>query len=324
MKPLSMEIVISGNSQDADEAMTPTTGGPARISSRQIPRGCQPERGVKGFSSTMTYGLRPGYRNDITLLSSCKLPRAFATPSFSNRPRVRSALPVVAPVDLGHNRANRGPCGAGSTTMKTLMRALLLTLVAFLLSDTAAWAQSGDGAEVIGRLRQGGYVIAMRHASSPRTPPDAANANPRNTNRERELDANGLATARAMGDAWRALEIPIGTVLTSPTFRAVQTVEALGLEPTREVDELGDGGAGMAPDTEGRRSEWLRNTAAQPPQAGTNTLLVTHLPNLTGAFGDAARGMTDGEALILMPQDGRATVVTRIKIDEWPSAAAAR
>lgn len=206
--------------------------------------------------------------------------------------------------------------------MTTLMRALLLTLAACLLLDTAARAQPRDSAEVIGQLRAGGYVIAMRHANSPRTPPDAASASPGNARGERELDANGRATARAMGDAFRALDIPIGTVLTSPTFRALQTVEALGLEPTREVAELGDGGTGMAPDTEGRRSEWLRNQAAEQPERGTNTLLVTHLPNLVGAFGDAASGMADGEALILMPQGGQATVVARIKIDQWPEAAA--
>lgn len=206
--------------------------------------------------------------------------------------------------------------------MMTFIRSLLLTLAACVLLDAAARAQSGDSAEVIGLLRQGGYVIAMRHASSPRTPPDAASASAGNSKGERELDANGLSTARAMGDALRSLDIRIGTVLTSPTFRALQTVEALGLEPTREVAELGDGGRGMAPDTEGRRSEWLSNEVAERPKAGTNTLLVTHSPNLMGAFGDAARGMADGEALVLMPQDGRATVVGRIKIEQWPEAAA--
>jgi phosphohistidine phosphatase SixA len=206
----------------------------------------------------------------------------------------------------------------------TFIRALLLTLAACVLLDAPVRAQPRDGAEVIELLRDGGYVIAMRHASSPRTPPEAASASPENARRERELDANGKATARAMGDALRALDIRIGTVLTSPTFRALQTVESMGLEPTREVDELGDGGNNMAPDTEGRRSAWLRDQAAEPPAPGTNTLLVTHQPNLVGAFADEARNMADGEALILKPQEGRATVVARVKIDQWPEAAAAR
>lgn len=206
--------------------------------------------------------------------------------------------------------------------MTTFIRAMVLALAACVLLDTPAPAQPRGGVDVIPMLRQGGYVIAMRHASSPRTPPDAASASPENTKGERELDAEGLATARAMGDALRALEIPIGTVLTSPTFRALQTIESMGLEPTRAVEELGDGGKNMAPDSEGKRSAWLRDKAAEAPERGTNTLLVTHLPNLVGAFGEEVRDMGDGEALILKPQDGHAAVVARIKIDQWPEAAA--
>src|SRR5690606_6233966 len=101
-----------------------------------------------------------------------------------------------------HNRrARTTPHHAEGRTTMTLMRALLLTLAACVLLDAPVHAQPRDGAEVIEPLRDGGYVIAMRHASSPRTPPDAASASPENTKGERELDANGKATARAMGDA---------------------------------------------------------------------------------------------------------------------------
>jgi phosphohistidine phosphatase SixA len=190
-----------------------------------------------------------------------------------------------------------------------------------LLLDAPAPAQPRVP-DVVELLREGGYVIAMRHASSPRTPPDASSADPDNVKRERELDAVGRTTASAMGDALRALDIPIGAVFTSPTFRARQTARYLGVQNAREVEELGDGGNSMAPDTEGARSAWLRRKAAEPPERGTNTLLVTHLPNLVGAFGDDVSDMADGEALILMPRGGRAASVARIKIDEWPEVAA--
>jgi hypothetical protein len=46
---------------------------------------------------------------------------------------------------------------------------------------------------------------------------------------------------------------------------------------------------------------------------------VTHLPNITRAFPQLASGLADGEALIF-GSDGKggATLVTRIKIEEWP------
>lgn len=56
----------------------------------------------------------------------------------------------------------------------------------------------------------------MRHASSPREPPDAAHTDAENAADERQLDENGRASARAMGEALRGLHIPIGDVLSSP------------------------------------------------------------------------------------------------------------
>jgi len=78
----------------------------------------------------------------------------------------------------------------------------------------------------------------------------------------------------------------------------------------------------MQADTEGRRSAWLRQRAAELPAAGTNVIIVTHLPNLTGAFGPQVADMRDGEALIVRPEPGGMSIIGRIAIDEWPSFAA--
>ena len=66
------------------------------------------------------------------------------------------------------------------------------------------------------------------------------------------------------------------------------------------------------------QAAWLQKKVTQFP-SGTNTIIVTHLPNLTGAFPQLAAGMADGEAMVLGP-DGKdgATVVARVKIEDWP------
>jgi hypothetical protein len=53
--------------------------------------------------------------------------------------------------------------------------------------------------------------------------------------------------------------------------------------------------------------------------SGANTILVTHLPNITGAFPQWASGLSDGETLVL-GSDGKggAALVARIKIEQWP------
>jgi len=174
---------------------------------------------------------------------------------------------------------------------------------------TATQAQNLSGSTLVEALRDGGYVIAMRHAASPRAAPDASAARPGNVNRERQLDEAGRASAAAMGEALRELGIAVGAILSSPTFRALETVEQLGLGEAETFAEL---------DSRGRDTAWLleRVASAEP---GTNTVIVTHAPNLGDAFGDEASGMADGEALILRPGDGGAEVVGRVAIDDWPA-----
>jgi phosphohistidine phosphatase SixA len=186
---------------------------------------------------------------------------------------------------------------------------------------------AGDAApgpkELLAGLRQGGYVILMRHASSPRTPPDASAANPDNVTHERQLDESGRASARAMGDAFRRLRITVGQVLSSPTYRALETVRLGRFGTPRTYPELGDAGQSMQADTSGKRGAWIRAQVATVPAKGTNTLIVTHFPNIAEAFPADAKGLKDGEALLFRPEaPGAATIVARVKIEEWPRWAA--
>ncbi len=56
------------------------------------------------------------------------------------------------------------------------------------------------------------------------------------------MDESGRAGATSMGTALRRLKIPIGAVLTSPTYRALETVRLARLENPKTYNELGDGG----------------------------------------------------------------------------------
>ena len=179
-----------------------------------------------------------------------------------------------------------------------------------------AQAQMLSGEALVKALRQGGYVIVMRHASSPRDVPDKATANPDNTKPERQLDETGRTTATAMGKALRDLKIPIGEVLASPTYRALETIRMEQWPNPKPVPELGDNGQSMQGGTQAQAA-WLQMEVTRFP-AGTNRILVTHLPNLTGAFPKEAAGMEDGEALIFASDGkGGAKVIARVKIEDW-------
>jgi len=185
-----------------------------------------------------------------------------------------------------------------------------------MAADVHAQALTGD---LVSNLKKGGYVLVMRHTASPAALPDKANAAPGNDRLERQLDATGQRTARDMGAAMKALQIPIGDVLSSPTYRARETVRFAAFDNPKTFDELGDGGLGMQVQSPAAAAAWLRTKTTEAPRAGSNILLVTHAPNIQGAFGQSADGIADGEMMVFRPDGkGGSTLIARIKIDDWP------
>ena len=152
--------------------------------------------------------------------------------------------------------------------------------------------------------------------------PDPAQAEADNLHHERQLDETGRASAHAMGEALQRLRIPVGQVLSSPTYRALETARLADLGPPKPYEQLGDAGQSMTADSSGTRGAWLRSKVAQTPKAGTDTLIITHAPNIREAFPTEGADLADGEALIFRP-DGRggASLVARVKIQDWPRLA---
>jgi phosphohistidine phosphatase SixA len=192
----------------------------------------------------------------------------------------------------------------------------------FFLSVTMAFAMvhgaSLQGESLVTALHQGGYIILMRHARSPGETPGPGLANADNVHNERQLDETGRLSAQAMGEALRRLQIRVGQVLARPTYRALETVRLAQLGQPKTFPQLGDSSQNMQPDASGTRAPWLRMQASRVPAPGTNTVIVTHFPNIKEAFPEDAADLAEGEALIIRPSGERgASVVARVKIDEW-------
>lgn len=190
-------------------------------------------------------------------------------------------------------------------------------LVAISVITAAAGAQNLSNEMLVKVLQKGGCVIVMRHASSPRTPPNQETADADNVNHERQLDEAGRASAIAMGQAIRELKIPIGEVFSSSTYRALETVRLAQFPTPHVAGELGDGGQSMQATTDAQ-SAWLKKKVTELPQ-GTNTILVTHFPNMSRAFPQWTSGLADGEALVFCSDgNGGTTLLARVKMEEWP------
>jgi phosphohistidine phosphatase SixA len=206
-----------------------------------------------------------------------------------------------------------------------IARALRIGLLVALAAIPATPTLADLKPDLAAALRQGGYVIVMRHASSPMGVPAKADADPENVGLERQLDEKGRQSAAAMGAAFRSLRISVGKVFSSPTYRALETIRLAEFGQATTEQALGDGGQSMAAVRGSRTGDWLHAAVAQVPAGHTNTLIITHSPNIAAAFPDHAKELQDGEALVFKPDGrGQSQFVAAVTIDDWARAAAAR
>jgi phosphohistidine phosphatase SixA len=176
----------------------------------------------------------------------------------------------------------------------------------------------------VAALRDGGYVIVVRHGATYADQADTNPLDPKDTAHQRQLNDAGRAAAKSMGDALRKLKIPVGKVQTSQFQRAVETGTLLGFGEVSSTADIAEGGLVVTPNENNRRTAALRTLAATPPPAGTNIVLVTHKPNIVDAFGKDWFDVREGEASILRP-DGKGgyTLAARVQAAEWTRLAQA-
>ena len=191
----------------------------------------------------------------------------------------------------------------------------LASLVAVLVVGSA-WGQSSPSVgDVLKLLRAGGYVIVFRHGA---TYSDQADTDPLNLDdgaKQRQLNDKGRAEAKAVGDAFRGAGIPIGKSYSSRFQRAVETARLIGGREPQATLDISEGGLVVTPDENNRRTQALRALVATAPDPGTNTLVVTHKPNILDAFGK------DWASIFKPEGNGKYTLVARMQIAQWATAA---
>ncbi|HET8533858.1 MAG TPA: hypothetical protein VFO08_22095 [Methylomirabilota bacterium] len=146
------------------------------------------------------------------------------------------------------------------------------------------------GADLLATLRAGGHILYFRHPGG---------------------------RACAVGEAIRALGVPIGAVLASPLCRTVETARlAFGTAQksaaVREAGPLPPGSPGRFP--------VLRALLSTPVAPGTNTIVVGHAyPYYTLVGG---RYLSEGEADAVRPRGANFEVVARVDLEQSRALAA--
>ena len=200
------------------------------------------------------------------------------------------------------------------------VRALTVLVVALLVGS--AWGQpSPSVTDVLETLRGGGYIIVFRHGA---THPDQADTDPLNLDnvaKQRQLNDKGRADAKAIGAVFKAAGVPIGKSYSSRFNRAVETARLIGGKEPQATLDVSEGGQVVSPNENNRRAQAFRAIVGTAPDPGTNTLVITHKPNILDAFGKDWFEIKEGEASIFKPAGGgKYAPVARVQIDQWATA----
>ena len=206
-------------------------------------------------------------------------------------------------------------------TMRSIRFAV--AVLAAALSLLAASQQSAPAqGDWINALRQGGYVIVFRHGATHQDQADTDPLNPSNVAQQRQLNDAGRAKAKEIGEAFRKLRIPVGQVHTSVFNRAVENGKLLNLGEVTPSLDIAEGGLVVTPTENNRRAQALRRLATTVPPAGTNTVVITHKPNLLDAFGKDWFDVREGEASVFKPDGGGGyRLVARVQAADWAKLA---
>jgi broad specificity phosphatase PhoE len=181
---------------------------------------------------------------------------------------------------------------------------------------------AADNINVLQALHTGGIVIVVRHGA---TFPDQADTDPLNFDNiaaQRNLNDKGKALAKAFGDAVRQAGVPVGKVFTSKYNRAYETAVIAGFKDIEKTADITEGGLVVSPNENNRRIDAFHKLLGTPTP-GTNTILITHKPNIVDALGKDWFDVKEGEASLFRPENGSYKLIARVQMEEWPHIAAA-
>ncbi len=173
-----------------------------------------------------------------------------------------------------------------------------------------------SGAALVDALRGGGYIIYFRHPQTEVDYADQITAKMGYCNTQRMLSETGWRQARAIGQAFQELKIPVGKVYSSEYCRAWQGADlafgryektpALNFLPAEEYTE--------AQVRQMKAAVMPLLTAV--PAKGTNTVIMGHDDIFEAATGIYPE--PQGVAFILKPDSqGKFEIIAMVLPEEW-------
>src|SRR5688500_8124582 len=202
---------------------------------------------------------------------------------------------------------------AGSAGMNFFISARLQGMraavcLALLLSVVSSPTFAQADPALLARLREGGYVLYLRHASTDMSRNDANMKSYEDCASQRDLTDKGRAEARAIGEHVRRLKIPIGEVLASPFCRTMDTAR-LAFGKATATNEVRGG------PVEASRYEPLKKLLSSPVPRGTNRVISSHGNPFYALAGPPY--LAEGEMAVVKPEGEGFSVIAKIRLTDW-------
>ena len=171
---------------------------------------------------------------------------------------------------------------------KTLLNCLLalgVLLTPAFAEEKPAFQEKAVTMETVKLLRNGGYILYMRHGNTDTSRPDRVpKVDLNDCSTQRPLTEEGRKVAAQVGEAIRKLKIPVGEVQSSPMCRAKESAQAAFGEGIT-IDNNLMYTSNLTDEEKKPIIQQTRALLSKPVPEGTNRVIVAHAPNLMDLMG---------------------------------------
>ena len=168
--------------------------------------------------------------------------------------------------------------------------------------------------DLIKALQSGGHIIYMRHGISDLSQKDKNDRDLNDCSNQRNLSAAGREQVKRIGRAIKALEIPLGKVLSSPYCRCKDTAASVFGDFQIENDLA----FSMPTDKEESKKlgKHLYDMMMESEASANNAVFVGHSSNLRDGLGIWPK--PEGVIVVFQKKENAIIFKGMINPDEWP------
>lgn len=197
---------------------------------------------------------------------------------------------------------------------KSFIFSLLLSLC-FSLSHAESVSENIlSTPELLKTLQSGGHIIYMRHGPTNHNQKDTARNALDDCSKQRNLSVQGRELIKNIGQAIKALEIPIGDVLSSPYCRCKETASLVfgyfKIEPKLAFS------ISKNKEESAMLGEYLYTMISNSDAGKKNIVFVGHTSNLKDGLGIWPK--PEGVVVVFKKQENQLVYQGMIAPDEWP------